>query len=168
VATLVTLALMAAAVVLYFTVTNAGRATIEVVSLPPGAEVNLDGNVLGRTTPLEIIDVDPQLSHHVRVSQRGFDVWESDVRFTDSRRVRLQAVLVPTVGTLALSSNPPGAEAIVNGRIRGLTPVTVNDLPPNDEIAVELRLRGYRVAQDTVRFGGKRELSLTIPLEKVK
>jgi hypothetical protein len=79
------------------------RASIEVVSLPPGAEVRLDGTVVPRTTPLEITDVDAQTSHHVRVSMRGYDVWESDVRFDGAQhqsRVRLQAVLVPTVGTI--------------------------------------------------------------------
>jgi serine/threonine-protein kinase len=163
-------AIVAALVTVALSLTGTGRtrATLEVVSLPPGAEVNLDGTALESATPLEITAVDPQVPHHVRVSMRGFDVWESDVRFEGTRRVRLQAVLVPAVGSLTLTSNPPGAEAIVNGRIRGLTPVTVGDLPPNDEIAIEIRLRGYKVAHDVVKFGGKRELSLTIPLEKAK
>jgi hypothetical protein len=145
------------------------RATIEVVSLPPGAEVRLDGTVLSRTTPLEITDVDAQNPHHVRVSLRGHDVWESDVKFTGgARQVRLQAVLVPTVGAIEITSVPPGAEAIVNGRIRGATPVTVGDLPPNDDVNIELRLRGYKVARKTVSFAGKRKLEVPITLEKAR
>jgi eukaryotic-like serine/threonine-protein kinase len=145
------------------------RATIEVVSLPPGAEVRLDGTVLSRTTPLEITDVDAQNPHHVRVSLRGHDVWESDVKFTGgARQVRLQAVLVPTVGSIVITSVPPGAEAIVNDRIRGATPVTVGDLPPNDDVNIELRLRGYKVARKTVSFAGKRKLEVPITLEKAR
>jgi hypothetical protein len=145
------------------------RATIEVVSLPPGAEVRLDGTVLSRTTPLEITDVDAQNPHHVRVSLRGYDVWESDVKFTGgARQVRLQAVLVPTVGSVEITSVPPGAEAIVNGRIRGATPVIVGDLPPNDEVEIELRLRGYKVARSRVSFAGKRKLEVPITLEKAR
>jgi len=149
--------------------TGPAKATIEVVSFPSGAEVRLDGTVLSRMTPIEIADVDAQSAHHVRVSLRGYDVWESDVKFTGGAlRVRLQAVLVPTVGSLELTSVPPGAEAIVNGRIRGLTPVTASDLPPNDDVTIELRLRGYKVARRSVSFGGKRKLEVSIPLEKAR
>jgi hypothetical protein len=82
--------------------------------------------------------------------------------------VRLQAVLVPTVGTLQLDSNPPGAEAIVNGRIRGVTPVSVPDLPPSDDVTIELRLRGFKVAHEKIPWAGRRKLEVTIPLEKSK
>ena len=134
-----------------------------------GAEVRLDAAAIGKVTPLEIPDVDAQSSHHVRVSMRGFDVWESDVKFEPGAfKVRLQAVLVPTVGRVAITSVPPGAEAIVNGRIRGLTPATVGDLPPNEDVSIELRLRGYRVAKKQLSWGGKRAIEVTIPLEKAK
>jgi hypothetical protein len=144
------------------------RATIQVVSVPPGAQVRIDGTTLNKVTPLELTDVDAQVSHHVRVSMHGFDVWESDVKFETSGGtfVRLQAVLVPTVGTLHLSSVPEGAEAIVNGRIRGITPTIVNDLPPNQDVSVELRLRGFVVARKTFPWAGKRKLEVTIALEK--
>ncbi len=148
---------------------SAARATIQVVSVPAGAEVRLDAAAIGKVTPLEIPDVDAQSSHHVRVSMRGFDVWESDVKFEPGAfKVRLQAVLVPTVGRVAITSVPPGAEAIVNGRIRGLTPATVGDLPPNEDVSIELRLRGYRVAKKQLSWGGKRAIEVTIPLEKAK
>ena len=51
---------------------------------------------------------------------------------------------------------------------RGETPVSVGDLPPNDEVTVELRLRGYKVAKRTISFGGKRLMELSIPLEKAR
>jgi hypothetical protein len=82
--------------------------------------------------------------------------------------VRVQAVLVPTVGTLEISSQPAGAEAIVNGRIRGMTPASVGDLPPNEIVDIELRLRGYKAAHKSVTFAGKRTLVVSIPLEKAK
>jgi hypothetical protein len=149
--------------------TGPQRGSIEVVSLPPGAEVRLDGTMVPRPTPLEITDVDAQNSHHVRVSLAGYDAWESDVRFdSSSMKVRLQAVLVPTVGTLELTSVPTGAEAIVNGRIRGETPTTVTDLPPTDDVNIELRLRGFKVAHSSVPWGGKRKIQVNIPLEKAK
>jgi hypothetical protein len=148
---------------------SATRGTLEVVSLPTGAEVRLDGNAAPQLTPVALNDVDPRTQHHLRVSKSGYDVWEQDVRFpAGERKFGVQAVLVPTVGTVEISSTPPGAEAIVNGRIRGQTPTTVGDLPPNDDVVIELRLRGYKVAHKTVQWNGKRLVQLSIPLEKAK
>ncbi|HEX4462981.1 MAG TPA: protein kinase, partial [Polyangia bacterium] len=145
------------------------RATLSVVSLPAGAEVRVDGNAASSLTPLQLVDIDPRQTHHVRVSKTGWDAWESDVKFAPhEREVRVQAVLVPAVGTLSITSTPPGAEAIVNGRVGGTTPTTVADLPPNDDVVIELRLRGYKVAHATVGWAGKRTLNVSIPLEKAK
>ena len=145
------------------------RGSLSVVSLPPGAEVRVDGVTVPHETPLAVNDVDPRQTHHVRVSKGGYDVYESDVRFPPGEHeVRVQAVLMPAVGTLEISSIPAGAEAIVDGRIRGVTPTTVGDLPPNDDVVIELRLRGYKVAHKTVSWAGKRLLNLSIPLEKAK
>jgi hypothetical protein len=142
---------------------------LTVVSLPPGADVRIDGTGGTQQTPLTLADIDLRQTHHVRVSKAGYDLWESDVKFpAGEREVRVQAVLVPIVGTVEISSTPAGAEAIVNGRIRGITPTTVGDLPPNDDVVIELRLRGYKVAHNTVSWSGKRKLAVSIPLEKAK
>ena len=68
--------------------------------------------------------------------------------------LRLQAVLVPTVGTVEIASTPAGAEVIVNNRISGVTPTTVGDLPPNEDLHIELRLRGYKAASRHLAWSG--------------
>jgi hypothetical protein len=166
---LVVIALGAAAAVMFAGSGGETRGMLSVVSLPPGADVRVDGVATTQPTPVTLPDVDPRASHHVRVSKGGYDIWESDVKFpAGEREVRVQAVLVPTVGTVEITSTPPGAEAIVNGRIRGMTPTTVGDLPPNDDVVIELRLRGYKVAHKTASWAGKRLLQVSIPLEKAK
>jgi serine/threonine protein kinase len=162
---------IAAGAVALLTMAGGGdaRGTLTVVSLPPGADVRIDGTGGTQQTPLTLADIDLRQTHHVRVSKAGYDLWESDVKFpAGEREVRVQAVLVPIVGTVEISSTPAGAEAIVNGRIRGITPTTVGDLPPNDDVVIELRLRGYKVAHNTVSWSGKRKLAVSIPLEKAK
>jgi hypothetical protein len=145
------------------------RATIQVVSLPPGAEVILDEKKLPTPTPLDIPDVDAQVPHHVRVSMRGYDVWESDVKFEAGvRQIRLQAVLVPTVGTVEVTTAPPGADLYLNGVYRGHTPLTVGDLPPNVNVEVELRLTGHKIARRSLAWENQRKLQVAIPLEKLR
>jgi hypothetical protein len=145
------------------------RGTIEVVSVPSGAEVRIDGPTITQPTPLVITDVDPARKHHLAVGKKSYDPWESDVSFEGAiRQVRLQAILIPQLTTIELSSMPAGAEALVNGRFAGITPTTLPDLQPNEEVVIELRLRGYRAAQKRVNPAGKRVMTLSIPLEKAR
>ena len=126
------------------------RGTLAVVSLPPGAEVRVDGVAGMQQTPLSC-PMSTRAPRTTCASPRPASTSGSqDVKFPPGEReVRVQAVLVPTVGTVEIASTPPGAEAIVNGRIRGMTPTTVGDLPPNDDVsdrAAPARLQGR--AQD--------------------
>lgn len=142
---------------------------IEVVSSPPGATVRIDGTVASRLTPLRIEDIDVRQPHRLSVSLRGYENWESDAKFEgDARELRIQAVLVPATGTLDVSTAPQGADVIVNGRSGGVTPVRVGDLPPNEDVTLELRLRGYKVVYKTLSWEGKRALSVALPLEKAR
>jgi len=64
---------------------------IEVLSRPRGAQVLLDGNVVGRA-PLSIPDID-EGTHEVRVELAGFNSWMISVRVRDGSRARVGALL---------------------------------------------------------------------------
>jgi hypothetical protein len=64
---------------------------IEVISRPRGAQVLLDGNVVGRA-PLSIPDV-AEGTHDVRVELAGFNPWMISVRVRDGSRARVGALL---------------------------------------------------------------------------
>ncbi len=141
--------------------------SVQIVSAPPGAEVRLDGVSAADRTPLQLHQVDTSRPHQLTVVMAGYEPWEQTVQFVNgAREVRLQAVLAPLVGRLEVSSLPAGAEVIVNGQVRGSTPATIDQLPRNEDLIVELRLRGYRAVRRTVQWGGQRAVALTVPLEK--
>ncbi len=118
---------------------------------------------------MKLDNVDGRVPHRIRLSQRGFEPWEEDVRFEDSSGVmQVQVQLQPSSGTLQLSSTPEGAEAIVNGRASKTTPLTLYDLPPNEDVIIELRLRGYKAIRQTVPWNGERHLKLDVPLEPAR
>ena len=145
------------------------RGTIQVRSQPEGAEVRIDGVAVPGKTPMKLDNVDGRVPHRIRLSQRGFEPWEEDVRFEDSSGVmQVQVQLQPSSGTLQLSSTPEGAEAIVNGRASKTTPLTLYDLPPNEDVIIELRLRGYKAIRQTVPWNGERHLKLDVPLEPAR
>ncbi len=141
--------------------------SVQVVSAPPGAEVRLDGVSAADRSPLILHNVDTRRSHQLTVVMEGYEPWETTVTFMNgAAEVRLQAVLAPLVGRLEVSSLPAGAEVIVNGQVRGVTPATIDQLPRNEDLIVELRLRGYRAVRRTVSWGAQRAVALTVPLEK--
>ena len=67
--------------------------SIEVVSRPPGAEVALDGRVVG-TTPLSIPDV-TEGTHVVGIELAGFSRWATSIYVNKGERARVGASLTP-------------------------------------------------------------------------
>jgi hypothetical protein len=65
--------------------------SIRVLSRPQGAEVILDGNVIGQS-PLLIADV-PEGTHEVRVELAGFSPWVTSVRLKGGSQTRVSASL---------------------------------------------------------------------------
>src|SRR5262249_56985345 len=111
-------------------------------------------------------EVDPLAPHRLAVSLRGYERFETDVKFEGiAGPQRVQAVLKQVVCTLEIASTPAGAEVIVNDRVRGTTPAIVADLPPEDDLRLELRLAGYKAAHPLVKCGGAKKVPCTSPLE---
>lgn len=69
------------------------RGAIEVLSRPRGAQVFLNGNVVGRA-PLSIVDL-PEGTHEVRLELSGFSPKVTSVRVATGSRVRVRASLEP-------------------------------------------------------------------------
>lgn len=65
--------------------------TIEIQSHPQGAQVILDGSVIGQA-PLSIADV-AEGTHEVRLELAGFNPWVASVRVTGGNRARIGASL---------------------------------------------------------------------------
>ncbi len=53
-------------------------------------------------------------------------------------------------GTLQVSTNPAGAEVWQDGRRVGVTPLTLENLPPRKSVEIELRLSGYKTAKESI------------------
>ena len=68
-----------------------GPATVRVLSRPAGAQVVLDGRVIGRT-PLEIGAVSPG-EHSIRLELTDFKRWETTMDVKPGDQLRVQASL---------------------------------------------------------------------------
>ncbi len=134
---------------------------INVRTVPPGAEVSLDGERVG-TSP-RIVRKLPLGAHVVRVALSGYVAQERRVTITASRpavpititlrkAAAKEAVSVPAretapeasqVSAIDFVSRPPGARVILDGKDVGVTPFTLNRVAPGRH-TIALRLTGFR------------------------
>jgi hypothetical protein len=124
--------------------------SIAVASVPTGATVTLDGGQNG-TTPVIIPDVLPG-NHEVTLSLRGYDDWNQSVSVGSGQTTAINAVLAAAAertGSLAVTSDPPGAEIYIDGGFRGVSPVTISGLSAGPH-TVSVKLQDYADATTNI------------------
>lgn len=139
------------------------RGQLEITSQPPGATVFLDGRLSAqaKTTPTTL-SLRPK-TYRIEVRLEGYEPSSGQVKVQSDRRHRLDLELTPLPGHLDLSSTPPGATILIDGRSQGeetLTPATLQ-LEPGEHI-VELRLQGHESLSREISItpGGHLEILL--------
>jgi serine/threonine protein kinase len=116
-------------------------ASLSVTSSPPGATVLLDGVETGQRTPAVLLNLARDREYQVSVRHLGG---------SDQRRFRFDRggphafhfELGPGKETLTVQSEPEGCDVLVDGELRGQTPLTLS-LARGRKFAVELRRNGY-------------------------
>jgi hypothetical protein len=121
-----------------------------VSSDPPGAQVSVDGKPVGTAPalveglllrePHTVVLSAPDRKNSVHTLQG--DPWRS--------ALRVHGVLRPARGDLTLESEPAGAEARVDGRAVGKTPVTVRGVLLGERHRIDLSLPGREIDQFVV------------------
>jgi hypothetical protein len=106
--------------------TKATTGTTVVESLPPGAEVWIDGVAAGPAP----FSTELKAGHHVVEFRRRKEARTVEIDVTAGQpataRVDWNAALV---GRLVVNSDPAGSHVLVDGRERGVTPLTLDDVP---------------------------------------
>lgn len=123
---------------------------ISVTSNPAGATVYLDGAIAGQTASNGVLKIDNvrKGDHNVRVELAGYQPYATTVNVQVSTVSDVMATLVPTsspgtTGTLAVTSAPAGASVFVDNIVKGVTPITLADIPAGSH-QILLRLEGYQ------------------------
>jgi hypothetical protein len=121
------------------------NATIEVISIPAGATVKIDGAPLPGATPLTFAEARPGKTYRLVVELARHEAWTRDEAVPENtRQVKVIASLKPILGRLVVTSEPTGAEVFLNNRSMGHTPLTLSSVDPFVDSKVEVRLRGHR------------------------
>ena len=110
-------------------------------SVPTGSEVSLKGVSLG-TTPLLITTLESG-THRLTVSSPGYQTKEIDVTLEGRTPLKQDVSLMSDSGTIDISSDPAGAEVLVNGISRGQTPCRVDRIP-GGTVSLEIKANGFQ------------------------
>ncbi|MEM9190813.1 MAG: serine/threonine-protein kinase [Myxococcota bacterium] len=120
----------------------AGVAFLRVASVPPEAQVYIDGEEHPVPTPT-VVEVSAGEAHLVRIEKADYEPEERSVEGEVAERIQLDVPLQRLQGTLVVTSRPSGATVYLNDDPRGETPLTLTDLPREP---AELRVAGEGTA----------------------
>jgi eukaryotic-like serine/threonine-protein kinase len=140
--------------------------SIEVASVPSGAQVSFDDSATTKTTPVVIPSVARQTPHKVVVALSGYEAWQRQVSFEPKQEsLQVIAVLMPIVGVVAVETDPPGALVLLDDRPQGTSPRRVEGLPVNAPVRVKAQLAGYRAVEKTYEWQGQKLIAVKLKLE---
>lgn len=117
-----------------------------VTSEPAGCDLTLDGISLGKT-PRLVTTLDAKETYRLQLQKPGYQPRQVEVKFNGRVPLVKHETLTVDSGTIEITSEPAGAEVMVNGIVRGKTPLTVREVPKG-QATVSLKKNGF---EDTVR-----------------
>jgi serine/threonine protein kinase len=126
--------------------------SVYINSVPAGADVLFEGTRLRDKTPLTVDKVPVGTRPTIRIELAHYGPHEEVLDIPKSgAEIKVMAYLTAITGKIIIDSVPPGAEIHINGRMRGRTPTTINDVDMDSARVLELRLKDYQLfVQDLV------------------
>ena len=159
-----------------FTPQHAAVGSIEVASTPAGSSVYLDGNYVGQTPVGGYFDLTSILqgTHTIVIRHADFQDYMQSVYVQGGNVVTINARLSPnapspvpdTTGQIIVVSTPAGAELFLDNTFRGITPVTLSDIPAGSHV-VMARQAGYADASQTVTVTGGQSIPVALGLAEI-
>ncbi|MDT8429325.1 MAG: PEGA domain-containing protein [Pseudomonadales bacterium] len=139
-------------------------AEVSLQSVPAGADVLVDGELLG-VTPLRVELL--QGGRELTLKLAGYKAWQDDLLITAGEDQALPPVTLERAdGLVFIRSEPGNANVTINGEFRGQTPLEVA-LPPGQEHQIQLFRTGFNTASRSIRTQPEEEQDITIALTPI-
>jgi len=123
-----------------------------VISEPSGADITLDGEPTGKTTP-STFELDGDSVHEFALAKEGYKpVNKNEVRVPGNDEATVKLVLKPAVVKLRVVSVPEGATVKVGEVDYGMTPVVIERAPDDPYPQVTITAKNCEPLQTTVPF----------------
>jgi len=146
--------------------------SISVQTVPPGAELYLDGSYQGNTFDAQGFDIIGVSSgvHNLTVHLNGYQDLNTQVQVVARQPNTVTYTLTPVSrtppnGTLSIISNPSGADVYLNNVYKGVSPLTLTEVPPGNP-TVQIKLASYQDYSSTVTIAGGQVTQVQATLTK--
>jgi hypothetical protein len=144
-------------------------ASIRITTHPPDAVVEVDGRTRGTAQNGELVIDGLTAGEKYKVTARreGWNPADTLVEPVEGSTAAVSLRLDPKAATVNLDTMPAGAVVVFDGKELGTTPVSVNSLPPGEQIELVFRRLGYQDATRKVRVptpGGEAFVSLSMEI----
>ena len=139
-----------------------GWSDIFISSVPEGAAVSVDGKPAGQT-PLTIEL--PEGNYRLEINAAGFKTWQTQLAVGLNQPQKITDIrLQPDDGTLALQTNPPGANVTIGQKFAGKTPLEVR-LSANTPHEIRISKAGYEKVSRRVQVSSGKLKTLAVDLK---
>jgi hypothetical protein len=141
--------------------------SIAITSFPAGAMVFVDSTPRG-TTPVILPEI-PTGNHYVTLSFKGYDDWNHTISVGSGQMAAINAELEATkeiTGSLAVITDPPGADVSIDGNFNGVSPVTIQGLSAGMH-TILLTMQEYTDNSTTITITAGQTRKYTAALQKV-
>lgn len=142
-----------------------GTGTLSVNSSPSGAQVLVEGRLVG-STPLNLVLRPGRVDLELRLG--GYQAFRTSAQIRPGETTVVNASLVPVVqnGLLQINSNPQGAQVLLGGRVVGNTPLNLTVQPGRYDL--ELRLAGYQSFRASLSVGSGQTVPVNATLQALR
>jgi formylglycine-generating enzyme required for sulfatase activity len=141
-----------------------GWSDVFISSIPEGAVVSVDGQPAGNT-PLKIEL--PEGNHLLQISAEGFKPWQTQLTVKPNQPQSIKDIQLQAAdGTLALQTQPAGANITIDEKFVGKTPLTVK-LSANSEHEIRISKAGYENESRRVQVATGKMKNLAVGLKPI-
>jgi formylglycine-generating enzyme required for sulfatase activity len=141
-----------------------GWSDVFISSIPEGAVVSVDGQPAGNT-PLKIEL--PEGNHLLQISAEGFKPWQTQLTVKPNQPQSIKDIQLQAAdGTLALQTQPAGANITIDEKFVGKTPLTVK-LSANTEHEIRISKAGYENESRRVQVATGKMKNLAVGLKPI-
>jgi CRISPR/Cas system-associated exonuclease Cas4 (RecB family) len=136
--------------------------SLTVATTPAGAEVIVDGKVLGKTplAPTAVLEGE----HVVTLQLERYGSATRRVMINEGGSASISVTLSASPGVLSVSTTPAGAAVTLDGKVVGVTPYRLESVPVGAH-TVRVQLADHKVVEQRAPIGPAQVLDLAIPLE---
>ncbi|MEA3286463.1 MAG: PEGA domain-containing protein, partial [Candidatus Marinimicrobia bacterium] len=136
--------------------------SVTVTSDPSGARIMLNDRQELQSTPHTVTPLQSG-QYDLSISFPDYREHTQTVTISDGVETKINAILIPAFGWLNLSSNPTGAQVLIDGRDMGTTPIEGYRLPSGNYV-LSVRTEYYKEYQQMITVEDGKTLTQDVAL----